>query len=244
MNRKSHRLGAAVGMIILGSITLSGTAHAAQLIEDGDFSSPNQNGSFHIYSPGIDGWMNDNGDGVEIGKSSIYGLGCANTTCQNLEVNANGFDTDSQTVTGLVVGQKYTLSWLYGGRTAGGPDILNVYFQDNQSGHPTGQALAVDTASTGAWTSNTFTITATSATETLYFASADTSAKGGNKTYGNEVANVSLTGPMGPVAGAPEPETWAMMILGAGLCGGAFRLNRRRDDAGNTAARSSPTARL
>jgi len=31
----------------------------------------------------------------------------------------------------------------------------------------------------------------------------------------------------GPISSAPEPETWMLMILGVGLCGGALRRARR-----------------
>jgi hypothetical protein len=31
----------------------------------------------------------------------------------------------------------------------------------------------------------------------------------------------------GPVSAAPEPQTWMLMILGVGLCGGALRRARR-----------------
>ena len=65
-------------------------------------------------------------DEVEVGYSPIYGLSCVNAACQNLEVNGNTFGDDYQTVTGLTVGDTYTLSYLYGGRTSGGPDTLDV----------------------------------------------------------------------------------------------------------------------
>src|ERR1700722_12993352 len=121
---KTSRTMTAVAVLALSLGAAGGAAHAASLINDGDFSNPNQNGGYSIYSAGINGWVNDNGDGVEIGNSAIYGLACENAGCQNLEVNANTFDTDSQTVTGLVVGDTYDLSFLYGERSSGGPQML------------------------------------------------------------------------------------------------------------------------
>src|SRR5665213_1521860 len=111
---------------VTAAIVICTSAHASNLVVNGDFSTPAQGGGWQIYSPGTSGWINTNNDGVEIGTSPIYGLSCANTGCQNLEVNANTFDVDHQTITGLTIGATYTLSWLYGGRTSGGPDQLDV----------------------------------------------------------------------------------------------------------------------
>lgn len=178
------------------------------LISDGDFSGPAQSGGWSIYSPGTDGWTNTNSDGVEIGYSPIYGLPCDNAGCQNLEVNANTFDTDQQIVSGLSIGTTYKLSWDYGGRTSGGPDFLDVYFG--------GAYLTQDSGSVGSWTANTFFVTATSTSEALAFQSLVTD---GAPSYGNEITNVSLS--------APEPTTWAMMLAGfVGL--GCLGLRRSR----------------
>jgi hypothetical protein len=72
---------------LTAAIVLSTSAHA-NLIQDGDFSVPNQSGGWNIYSPGTSGWTNGNNDGIEIGTSPIYGLPCANGGYQNLEVAA------------------------------------------------------------------------------------------------------------------------------------------------------------
>jgi hypothetical protein len=178
------------------AMALGASAQASNLITDGDFSLPNQGGGWTIYSPGTNGWLNSNGDGIEIGTSTIYGLPCANSACQQLEVNANAFDTDQQTVNGLIVGHTYDLSYLYGGRTSGGPDILDVSFG--------GTPLIKDSGSIGYWTLNSFSIVATSTTETLVFSSEVTS---GLPSYGNEITNVSLTA-------TPLPSTWTMLIAG------------------------------
>jgi hypothetical protein len=212
--RKSYlRVAIAATAIMTASAAFAGP----NLISDGDFSSPNQGGGWSIYYPGIDGWVNSYGndnsgnlysDGIEIGTSPIYGLPCDNGGCQNLEVNANYFDTDEQIVSGLTVGTTYKLTWDYGGRTGGGPDFLDVYFG--------GKWLTTDSGSIGYWTPNTFLVTATSTSEALVFSSEITS---GAQSYGNEITNVSLS--------VPEPATWAMMAAGfAGL--GFLGLRGRR----------------
>jgi hypothetical protein len=188
-----------VAAAVLSAGALS-QAHA-NLIEDGDFSTPNQSGGWTIYYPGINGWVNTNGDGIEIGYSPIYGLPCANSACQQLEVNANTFDTDQQTVNGLIVGHTYDLSWLYGGRTSGGPDLLNVSFG--------GTFLVQDSGSIGVWTPNSFLVTATATSETLVFQSVVTD---GLPSYGNEITNVSLTA-------TPLPAALPLFAGGLGVMG-------------------------
>jgi hypothetical protein len=116
-------------------------------------------------------------------------------------------------VTGLTIGQRYDLSFLYGGRPGGGPQALDVYFG--------GQLLTTDSGSFGVWTPNFFSVQATATTEWLEFRSQATS---GSSSYGNEITNVSLT--------APEPATWVMMGLGfAGFAFAGFRARRPADAA-------------
>jgi hypothetical protein len=181
------------------------------LISDGDFSTPAVGGGWSMFSNGqVGAWQNTNGDTLEVGNNGIYGLSCySSSICQNLEVNANTYDTVTQTVSGLSVGQAYTLSWAYGGRPGGGPQALDVSFG--------GQLLTTDTGSEGVWTDNSFRFLATSGTETLQFASRNL---GGLPSYGNEITNVSLTA-------VPEPAAWATMLLGFFGLGAALRANRR-----------------
>jgi hypothetical protein len=204
-------------MVVAAAALFAGApAKANNLIVDGDFSAPNQGGGWSIYIPGTNSWSNINGDGIEIGSSPIYGLPCISSGCQNLEVNANTFDTDSQLVSGLAVGQKYTLSWDYGGRTSGGPDSLGVSFG--------GSLLVTDSGSIGAWMSNSYTITATATQEILEFASNDL---GGLPSYGNEITNVVLSA-------TPLPSTWTMLLMG--LAGLGFVGYRQRKTGALSAA--------
>jgi hypothetical protein len=198
---------AAGAALVLG---LAGGAHAANLITDGDFSTPNTGGGWGLFNfPAAGDWKNTNGDYLEIGASGIYGLACQSTGCQNLEIDANTFDTDSQTVSGLVAGKTYHLSWDYGGRTSGGPSAMEVYFDGN--------LLTTNSGSVGVWTHNAFDVLATGTSGTLEFRGLNL---GGLPSYGNEVTNVSLTG------GVPEPATWSLMIGGFALAGAALRRRR------------------
>ncbi len=195
------------GAVAAAAILVASAAFAGpNLIVNGDFSSPSVAPSW-TEAPSIAGWTSRN-DEVEVGYSPLYGLGCVNAACQNLEVNGNTFGDDYQTVTGLTVGDSYTLSYLYGGRTSGGPDVLDVYFG--------GQLLSIDSGSIGTWTPYEFTVRAVATSETVEFISQVTA---GAPSYGNEIANVTLS--------APELSTWAMMGLGfAGLGFAGYRSRR------------------
>jgi hypothetical protein len=194
--------------IAAAAALFAGGAHAAQFIVNGDFTNPNVGTGFTVL-PSILGWTNNNGDGLEIGYTPLYGLSCYTASCQNLEVNANTFDNDSQTITGLTPGKTYDLSFAYGGRAGGGPQALQVYFGGN--------LLTTDTSDGvhASWNLNTFQVTATSSTEVLDFQALDV---GGNPSYGNEITDVSLT--------VPEPASWALMIGGVALMGAALRRRR------------------
>jgi hypothetical protein len=80
--------------------------------------------------------------------------------------------------------------------------------------------LGTQTATVGAWTQETFTVTATSTSEAVRFQAINTGIGAG---LGNEITNVSLT------AAVPEPSTWAMML--SGFAGLAFLGYRQRKSA-------------
>jgi len=199
------------------AFALAGSAQAANLIVNGNFDSPDVGGGSGTFNS-IPGWVSNTGDTIEIGNSGVYGLGCVTAGCHNLEVNANTFGDVSQTVSGLTAGNSYFLSLIYGGRGGGGFQQLWVSFG--------GQTIGIfgSDGSASAWTYYaTFEVAATSASEVLDFYSANV---GGNPSYGNEVTGVSLTS-SAPVSSAPEPATWAMMLIGLGGIGGAVRSRRK-----------------
>jgi hypothetical protein len=192
-------LGAAV------AIAFAAPAFAAvNLVQNGEFTAPAVGGGYTISS--IPHWYDnaEAGGVAEVGNSALYGLTAANPTGTNLEVNAYYFGDVAQTVTGLTAGTKYTLSFLYGGRTGGGTQALDVLF-----GHA---LLATDTGSIGVWTPNSYTFTASGAAEVLEFRAHVTD---GLASYGNEITNVSITA---ATTAVPEASTWLMMLAGfAGL---------------------------
>lgn len=199
--------------VIISALALmftAGAAQATQFVVNGDFSNPNVDGGYTM-SSSVPGWHNlVDGGLVEVGSSYIYGLPSINSTGQSAEINANTFGDVVQTISGLTVGNYYSLSYEYGGRNGGGTQSMKTSFGGN--------ILGGDTGSTGVWTSDAYTVLATATSEVLEFKADHTD---GTPSYGNEVTNVSLIGAV------PEPTSWAMMLVGMAAIG--FAARRRRN---------------
>ena len=167
----------------------AGELKAANLVVNGSFETPGVGTAWAIFpNGGVPGWTDTSGnDGIEIDYPPVLG-GPAYAGSQSMELDGTTFDTVAQTVTGLKIGQKYTLSWAYGDRPDSGPQQTNVYFGGN--------LVAIDygTGASGplVWAFQSFTVTATSTTEDLSFAA---EAVGPRPSYGNEIDAVSLTTP-------------------------------------------------
>lgn len=197
------------GAVAAAAIVAASSAFAGvNLITNGDFSSPNEFGSWSNQGSSWEGWTTSAANGIEIGASSVYVLPSISPGGQNLELDGNTWGTDGYTVTGLTVGETYNLSWDYGVRDAGGPSSATASFG--------GVVLTTDGGSVVGWTLDHFVVIATSTSETLTFTALDT----GSPSYGNEYTNISLSA-------VPEASTWAMMGLGfAGLAFAGYRSRR------------------
>ncbi len=175
---------------------LSAPAFASNLVVNGEFSD------------GGAGWSSP--DTVEVYPSPVYGLPCVNGSCTNAEVLGNySPDTIYQSVGGLVVGDWYKVSYLYGGRQGADASMVSSFG---------GKTLTTNTGDLGVWVLNTFSIKATATSEILSF---NAVALNGCASCGAEVTNISV--------GVPEASTWAMML--AGFAGLGFVGYRRQKPA-------------
>jgi hypothetical protein len=197
-------------MILLGGATLQ----AGNLIINGSFEYPNVGQNWNAYPNGqVPGWYNSlNDDGTEIDFSPVLG-GVAYLGNQSMEVDGATWDTITQDVTGLTVGQQYMLSWAYGDRPGSGPQQLNVTF----GGSPVATDYGTGTLGGLVWFPQSYVVTATANEELLSFAAV--SLPGGSSGVGNEVDAVSLV---------PVPEPSSILLLGAGLAGLLFALKRKQ----------------
>ena len=199
------------GFHILAALALvangAGELKAANLIVNGSFESPSVGTNWANFANGlVPGWNDTSGsDGIEIDYSPVIG-GPAYDGRQSMEVDATTFDTVSQTVIGLTVGQEYRLFWAYGDRPGSGPQQLDVYFGGSLVTTDFDTA-ATDGNSSLVWFPQAFIVTATSTSEVLSFAAVNV---GGLPSYGNEIDGVSLDA-------VPEPAT--LLLLAPGLIG-------------------------
>ena len=207
------------GLYILAALVLvgngAGELKATNLIVNGSFESPSVGTNWSNFANGlVPGWNDTSGsDGIEIDFSPVIG-GPAYDGTQSMEVNATTFDTVSQTVTGLTVGQEYLLFWAYGDRPSSGPQQLDVYFGGKLVTIDS-DTSATDGNSSLVWFPQSFIVTATSTSEVLSFAAVDV---GGRPSYGNEIDGVSLES-------IPEPAT--LLLVAPGLIG-LLGFSRRR----------------
>jgi hypothetical protein len=142
----------------------------------------------------------------------------------------------AQTITGLTVGQTYTLSFQYAfaqQKNYTGATIQNLVMNFGAAGaktgtgdHPwtfaggptwTSAGYNLPTNDFSGWMSYTTTLTATSTSEVLSFLAL------GNLPVPPFalVTDISLTGSV------PEPASWGMMLIGLGAIGAAARRRRR-----------------
>jgi hypothetical protein len=152
----------------------------------------------------VAGWTGSAGI-IEVDTPGPIGPGTNPFSSQSLEVNANGPETVSQTITGLTVGQTYVLSFAYGDRPGSGDESMNVLLDGALI------TTEVDDLNNSSlmWNVDSYGIVATSTSETLSFVGL---ADSGQPSWGNEVTDVALVA-------SPEPSTWLLMLSGIGLLG-------------------------
>ncbi len=137
-----------------------------------------------------------------------------------LDGNNDGTQTYiQQTITGLTAGDKYNLSFLWGGIQLGGgyysgPTTESLQVSLGSQSYST-QVLSECSQCFSGWLSENFQFTAGGSSQVLQFLSV-----GSGTPPLALIDGVSLT----PVAGGvPEPAAWTIMILGLGAVGVAMR---------------------
>ena len=197
---------AAAGLSLLAS------AAGAVTIVNGDFESgPTVGGAGYTTlsagSSALPGWT--------IGGDSIDYIGSywtAESGTHSLDMSGNAPGSISQTVTGLTVGQSYTVTFYLSGNPAGGDPNKEL---ELQAPGITGYYFIVGanefTLPGITWYKEDLIFQAVSSTANLTFTSLENSA------YGPALDNVTIS--------VPELTTWALMIGGLGLVG--YSLRRR-----------------
>jgi hypothetical protein len=142
----------------------------------------------------------------------------------------------SQAITGLIVGESYSLTFNYAGAQQTGytgSTTESWYYGLANNGLGGVQQTDVLTNSskgfTG-WRTETYNFVASSTSDTLYFLAQGT--PNGQPPF-SLLDSVSLTGAFGTVSAAPDPATWMTMMLGFGVIGLAMR--RKTKTAGMAA---------
>ena len=181
----------------------AGSAHAAS-IPDGSFENLNfQNGQY-VYNPTGSAWTFTGGAG-ETGNQSAWGF--QDAPDGHVVAFLQTISSISQTLTGLVAGTTYTVSFDLAHRPNYGLNQVSLSFD--------GGSIFSLTPTSDAWTTYTASFTATGTSGLLSFSTND-----GRADNDSGLDNVRITGEQGAV---PEPASWALMLGGFGLVGAAMR---------------------
>ena len=194
----------------------AGGVQAATLV-NGSFEigpMPNVGPGFITLGPGnssITGWTVTAGSIDYIGS---YWM--AQDGSRSIDLAGTSLGTLTQTLTDTIVGQRYAVNFWVSKNPDGGAATRTGTF--SAGGQNFNFSYAVPNSHTNMnWQLETFEFFASSTMTDLSFA-ADASA---GCCFGPALDNVSIDA-------VPEPATWAMMIGGFALVGGALRSARRR----------------
>lgn len=209
----------------------AGSAQAASLVINGSLTGPIANMGTPSGWTILEGTPDtmDGGNNVGVAGATDFGVAPASAspdggTWVGIGMNGSYVERFGQTLSGLSIGQTYTVSWFAGNFGLNrmsdtgnvqylGSNAIDVMLDGVSVGH--GATLGLSSN----WFNESLTFTATSASQQLSFKLASAT-----KAY------LSIDG-IAVVAGAtpavPEPSTWAMM--GIGLVG--LALSKRRQAA-------------
>ena len=203
-----------LGLIAGAAMLLGAQSAYAVTITNGSFETGSINpGSFTFLSSGstvIDGWTVGGAGGVDyIGTYWTSADGN-----RSVDLSGGGIGSVSQQLTGMTVGQEYTISFDLAGNPAGGPLVKGLEVSVDAMGgglftfNTTGATL-----SNMGWITQTVTFIATASSATLTFLSQN------NTSFGPALDNVSI---------AATPIPGALLLFGSALGGMGFLGYRRK----------------
>jgi hypothetical protein len=197
---------------------LPASASAAQLIQNGGFELPLVPGSCCTTTPPdpLPGWTVTAGDvNVVIGTFGSTNGNLAFEGSQYLDLVGEAPNGALQQTFSTLVGRTYSVSFAYSHNLFGGaPSASGVFAVDVLGGTLTHTG---GTTNNLGWITYTGTFVASGTSATIAF-----SGSQATDNAGLFLDAVSVTGAV------PEPATWAMLILGMGLVGGAMRRQTAR----------------
>lgn len=204
--------------LIAAAMMAPAAANAAVTVVNGSFEQGTDPGTFITLAPGstaITGWTVGGNRGTGIDYIGSYWE--ASDGDRSIDLSGNGPGTLSQVLTGLTVGQSYQVNFDLAGNPDGGQGVKLALVQAVIGGAPGIEQFTVDASTSRQdmnWSTRLYRFTAQGTSATLTFSSLTDTA------FGPALDNVGI-------AAVPEPASWAMMIMGVGLVGGALRSRRR-----------------
>jgi choice-of-anchor C domain-containing protein len=203
-----------LGLIAGAAMLLGAQSAYAVTITNGSFETGSVNpGSFAFLPSGstvIDGWTVGGAGGVDY----IGTYWTASDGNRSIDLSGGGIGSVSQLLTGMTVGQEYTISFDLAGNPAGAPAIKNLQVSVGSMGGGlfTFNTLGGTLSDLG-WITQTVTFIATASSATLTFLSQD------NTSFGPALDNVSI---------AATPIPGALLLYGSALGGMGFLGYRRK----------------
>ena len=204
--------------VLAATAALTISCNASAQLVNGGFEAPVVTDSCCITAPpsSIPGWTPSGGNvNVVNGNFGSTGGNLAFQGVQYLDLIGEGSTGSISQTFATITGQAYTLSFAYAHNLFGGtPSASALFSVDGLAGllfHNTGSTSNLD------WLTFSGSFVADDASATLNF----TNVTGGNNA-GVLLDAVSVQ------AAVPEPGTWALMLLGFGMVGGATRMARRQ----------------